>query len=71
MAQHAYVEWMERKQLEDRVRHKLSKEEQLQQALDQKLLHTQTWQKKTIVCAYSQNRSEKDQWRVTTASLLS
>lgn len=62
---------MERKQLEDRVKHKLSKEEQLQQALDEKLLHVQTWQKKAVVCAYSQNRSEKEQWRVTTASLLS
>lgn len=62
---------MERKRLEDRVKHKLSKEAQLQQALDQKLLHAQTWQKKAIVCAYSQNCSEKDKWRVTTASLLS
>lgn len=71
LAQRAYTEWMECKHMEDRVKHKLAKEEQLQQALDQKVLHAQTWQKKAIVCAYSQNRGEKDKWRATTASLLS
>lgn len=71
-AQDAYDAWLARKQLEDRVKQKLTAEEKLERALDEKLLHAKTWQKKVIVCAYSKNsRMERETTKKNHASLLS
>lgn len=69
-----YDKWLKRKRREDRVKAKTVREESARQALDKKLLHTQTWQKKAVVCAYSQNEcsaSQRHHWRSVTLSLLS
>lgn len=73
-ARSAYDAWLKRKRQEDRLKAKQAREAAAQRQEDEKLLHAQTWQKKAVVCAYSQNqRSEKQprHWRAVTLSVLS
>lgn len=68
-AQAAYEAWLERKQLEEIVKLKLAADAKAQRALDMKRTHERTWQKKAVVCAYSQNQSEKEPaWRTVALS---
>ncbi|DBA03664.1 TPA: hypothetical protein N0F65_006843 [Lagenidium giganteum] len=53
--QRAYEEWLERKQLEDRVRRQLRQLQLLREEENRAVARVMAWRKKSVVCAYSTN----------------
>jgi hypothetical protein len=56
-SQQAFATWLKRKKKEDRIKKQLKKVDEKQKEQAKNLLHDQAFKKKSIVCAYSKNRS--------------